>query len=232
MSNYMRLFALFFLSMMVSQFSCASIVIDGTRVIYKGEKSEVTVSVTNKNNRPVLIQSWIDTGNENDVPEKISVPFVLTPPISRIDPEKGQTIRITYTGVPAIPMDRESVFWLNILEIQAKDKKAESHQQQLNIAFRTRVKLFYRPEGLEGTSVEAPNNLHWHCNGNKINVHNDSKYSITLFSIEYKNEIIKGKMILPGETQMYALKNGGDVDKIKFSVLNDYGAPVYYKAKN
>jgi chaperone protein EcpD len=75
---------------MACQPACASIVMDGTRVIYQGDKNEVTISLTNKNPRPVLIQSWIDTGNEKATPDKISVPFVLTPPINRVDPNQGK----------------------------------------------------------------------------------------------------------------------------------------------
>lgn len=44
----------------------ASIVLDGTRVVYPAGKKEVTVTVSNQNNNPVLIQSWIDSGNPDD----------------------------------------------------------------------------------------------------------------------------------------------------------------------
>lgn len=222
--------------MVISPPNYASIVIDGTRVIYQGNKNEVTVSLTNKNTRPVLIQSWIDTGNENTTPEQISVPFVLTPPINRVDPNKGQTIRISYTGVPALPADKESVYWLNVLEVPAKDKNSSDNKQKLNIVFRTRIKLFYRPEGLAGNSNDAPDSLHWHLSGQNVTVQNDSKYNITIFDIHYKNSGISseadGKMIAPGESQQFTLKNAGNIDGLSFNTINDYGALINHKAKS
>lgn len=221
--------------LMISQPNYASIVMDGTRVIYQGNKNEVTISLTNKNTRPVLIQSWIDTGNENTSPEKISVPFVLTPPINRVDPNQGQTIRISYTGAPALPTDRESVYWLNVLEVPAKDKISAQTQQKLNVVFRTRIKLFYRPDGLTGNSNDAPEELHWHLSGQSVTVQNSSKYNITIFDIKYKDKGVSsetnGKMVAPGESQQFTLKNAGNIDGLSFSTINDYGALINHKAK-
>ncbi|HAU5636292.1 fimbria/pilus periplasmic chaperone [Citrobacter amalonaticus] len=229
-------FFIFSSGMAISQLNYASIVMNGTRVIYQGNKNEVTISLTNKNKRPVLIQSWIDTGNESTAPEKISVPFVLSPPVNRVDPEKGQTIRISYTGVPALPQDKESVYWLNVLEVPSKDKKPESSQQKLNVVFRTRIKLFYRPEGLEGNSIQAADDLHWRLNGQNVTAQNNSKYNVTIFTLNYKASGVtsesKGAMIGPGESHTFSLKNSGSIDGLSFDTINDYGALINHKAKS
>ena len=233
-----NVWALFFLSagMMISQPDYASIVMNGTRVIYQGNKNEVTISLTNKNKRPVLIQRWIDTGNENTTPEKISVPFVLSPPVNRVDPEKGQTIRISSTGVPALPQDKESVYWLNVLEVPSKNKDSEASKQKLNVVFRTRIKLFYRPEGLEGDSNKAPDDLHWRLNGQNVTAQNNSKYNVTIFTLNYKASGVtsesKGAMIGPGESHTFSLKNSGNIDGLSFDTINDYGALINHKAKS
>ena len=104
--------------------SVAGVVVTGTRVIYPSNAKEVSVRLDNKGKSPVLIQSWIDSGDASATPENIQVPFILTPPINRVEPSKGQTLRLSYTGGPQ-PADRESVFWLNILEIPAKPKGKE-----------------------------------------------------------------------------------------------------------
>lgn len=229
-------FFVFSSGMMISQPDYASIVMNGTRVIYQGNKSEVTISLTNKNKRPVLIQSWIDTGNENATPEKISVPFVLTPPINRVDPDKGQTIRISYTGTPALPTDKESVYWLNVLEVPSKDKNSADVSQKLNVVFRTRIKLFYRPEGLDGNSNDAPDELHWHLSGQNATVKNSSKYNVTIFTVKYKGNgsasESNGAMVAPGDTHQFTLKNSGNINGLSFSTINDYGALIDHKAKS
>ncbi|EPT0778028.1 fimbria/pilus periplasmic chaperone [Enterobacter hormaechei] len=100
----------------------ASIVITGTRVIYPASSKEVTVKVSNKGESPVLIQSWLDNGDTNAKPDKIKVPFVLTPPINRVEPSSGQTLRIR--ALPNnLSQKQESIFWLNVLEIPAKPKE-------------------------------------------------------------------------------------------------------------
>lgn len=100
----------------------ADIVINGTRVIYKEKDKNVTMRLENKGSRPLLVQSWLDTGDDNADPATIKVPFNATPPVSRIDPKRGQTVTITYTNSQTLPKDRESVFWFNVLEVPPKVK--------------------------------------------------------------------------------------------------------------
>lgn len=50
----------------------AGLVINGTRVIYPGDEKEITVQVSNKGQRPVLVQSWLDTGDSEATPDTIS----------------------------------------------------------------------------------------------------------------------------------------------------------------
>lgn len=112
------------LTLLFSPVLSASIVVNGTRVIYPSSAREISVKMTNMGKRPLLIQSWIDDGDMTAKPENIRVPFVLSPPFNRVDAGKGQTLRISQTD-PDLPEDRESVFWLNILEIPAKNPTME-----------------------------------------------------------------------------------------------------------
>lgn len=96
--------------MAFSSSSIADIVISGTRVIYKSDQKSVNVRLENKGNNPLLVQSWLDTGDDNAEPGSITVPFTATPPVSRIDAKRGQTIKLMYTASTSLPKDRESVF--------------------------------------------------------------------------------------------------------------------------
>lgn len=77
----------------------------------------VSVRLENKGNSHLLVQSWLDTGDDNAEPGSINVPFTATPPVSRIDAKRGQTIKLMYTGSTVLPSDKESVFWFNVLEV-------------------------------------------------------------------------------------------------------------------
>jgi len=94
----------------------AGVVVDGTRVVYPAAKREVTININNPGSVPSLVQAWLDAGDPRAKPGDSKVPFVLTPPLFRLDPTKVQSLRLVYTHDP-LPADRESVFWLNVLDI-------------------------------------------------------------------------------------------------------------------
>ncbi|KAI5929298.1 Voltage-dependent T-type calcium channel subunit alpha-1H [Manis javanica] len=77
----------------------------------------------------------------------------------RIEAGKSQTLRIIYSG-EALPADKESLFWLNVLDVPPK-AEMEGDSNNLQFAFRTRVKLMYRPSNLPGNAQEAPAQLQW-----------------------------------------------------------------------
>ena len=94
----------------------AGVVVNGTRVVYPADKREVTVSIRNAGETPSLVQAWLDAGDPHSKPGEAKVPFVLTPPLFRLDPTKVQSLRLVYTH-DALPVDRESLFWLNVLDV-------------------------------------------------------------------------------------------------------------------
>lgn len=59
--------------------SYANVVILGTRVIYPADQKSVTVQLSNNNQKPALIQSWIDTGDQTASPDQIKVPSLSHP---------------------------------------------------------------------------------------------------------------------------------------------------------
>lgn len=91
-------------------------------------------------------------------PDTSTAPFIVTPPINRVDPGKGQTLQISFTG-KQLPSDKESVFWLNVLEVPARNS-AKKDDNFLQIAFRTRIKLFIGRRRFR-KSIEAPDKLEW-----------------------------------------------------------------------
>ncbi|QKJ85196.1 Pilus assembly protein PapD [Paramixta manurensis] len=217
------------LALLLSQVSSAyaSIIIGGTRVIYPAGEKEVTVKVTNKGQNPVLIQSWMDNGDTNTKPENIKVPFILTPPINRVDPQKGQTLRMSFTGAP-LPADKESVFWLNVLEIPAKNASV-ADKNILQVAFRSRIKVFWRPAGLASDASEAAKSLVWRAEGGKVTAVNNSPYFVSLVSASVNGHKVDAPMIAPKSSQSIAL-NVTAGQKIQYIFVNDYGAYINHDA--
>lgn len=182
---------------------------------------------------PALIQAWIDNGDPTASPEQIQTPFIITPPISRIEGNKGQTLRLTYTGEP-LPEDRESVFYFNLLDIPPKPQ-GEQIENYLQIAVRSRIKLFYRPQNLGVSPEQAYKQVKWQVEqyqGKPVLVaHNTTPYFITYNAIKLqrgKNQvahIIQPAMVAPFSQHRFALnKSPAQADQVVWTLVNDYGA--------
>ena len=68
----MKLFLLsgFLLS---AEWASASVIIDGTRVVYPQKAREVTVQLHNTGETPSLVQSWVDEGDKDATPDSLSL---------------------------------------------------------------------------------------------------------------------------------------------------------------
>ncbi|KHS43538.1 molecular chaperone [Hafnia paralvei] len=230
LSSINKAIAIFFIGISTMSAAHANVVLSGTRVIYPETEKEVTLKVNNKGKTPVLIQSWIDTGNANASPDSISSPFLLTPPMNRIDPEKGQTLRISYTDVNSLPKDRESLFWLNVLEIPPKvnDSATPNH---LQVAFRSRIKIFFRPTGINGDAFHAAESVQWTLQNNAMVAKNDTPYYVNLLGIhttENSHKIVaEGTMISPFSSITVKINptiSPRPGDKLSYDFINDWGA--------
>lgn len=214
------------LSMALSASAWSATVISSTRVIYPQSEREVTVQISNQGKGPVLLQSWIDDGRASASPDTINVPFVLTPPVNRIDPDKSQSVRIRYTG-SGLAGDRESLFWFNALEVPPRLQK-DAGINHMQMAFRTRIKLFYRPAGLKGTPEDAARSLQWQSLGNKLTAVNNTPWHVSLVDVE---TTVKGRKVVteantvpPFGNQTFISKESQAGTVIRWRSVNDYGA--------
>lgn len=211
----------------ISSFSSvANIVVNATRVIYPASEKEVTVKITNNDKSPVLVQNWIDTGDVTAAPETINAPFILTPPMNRIDSGKGQTLRISYVGGNQ-PRDRESLYFLNVLEIPPL-KMDTANPNRIQVAFRTRIKMFYRPDGLKPDAKTAAESIQWAVHDGRLQAVNNSPYYVTLVQVRVKNYKAEAEMVAPHGTLDVSFKNSkialSPGDKVNYDYINDWGA--------
>ncbi len=124
----------------------ASLSVIGTRFIYPAGVSALTIRVGNVGTRPALVQAWLDRGDETADPSAVTVPFILSPPLLRMDPQETQALQLRHTGEP-LPDDRESLFWVNLLEVPGRE---DGSGNLLLVSYRLRMKLLFRPQGLAG----------------------------------------------------------------------------------
>ncbi len=215
----------------------ASVLIGATRVVFPARQGEVTVRLSNTSDHPALVEAWIDTGDAHSTPDSVSTPFLITPPLFRIGPTKDQSLRIIFApGSQPLPGDRESLFWLNVLEIPPKPTGAVADRNTLQFAIRSRLKLFYRPDKLPGDPLKAPDRLIFKAvadgRGAALEIHNPTPYHITISKLALGTD---GKpldgaegMITPFGDLDLPLKGTAQVPQagtpVVFTTIDDYGA--------
>jgi chaperone protein EcpD len=215
----------------------ASVTIGGTRVIYPLDEREVTVKLTNDSRNPSLVQVWLDRGDEDANPDEIAVPFVITPPIFRMDPKKSQTLRVIHGG-EALPQDRESVYWLNVLDIPPK-AASRSDANTLQIAYRTRIKLFARPPGLSGSAEEAPRRIAWKIvpasdgDGQSLALSNPTAFHVSYSRIAVSAngrtfENARGGMVAPYGSEIIPMPamDGVHAGTVRYTAISDFGGAI------
>jgi fimbrial chaperone protein len=201
----------------------ASVMLGGTRVILGEKDRQASISLKNTGASPYVVQTWVDAGEGQN-----KAPLLVTPPLSRLDPGAENILRIVRISGD-LPSDRETVFWLNVKEIPEKSDQPNV----LQVAVRTRIKIFYRPAGLAGKPDEARNLVTLSVvpgqdgKGAALRVNNPSAYNLTFtgFKINGNKEQTKAGMVLPfgvSDFPLNAISTPQPID-VSYTTINDYG---------
>ena len=196
----------------------AGIQVGRTRVIYDASKKETALALTNTEKElPWLIQSWTDTGDG-----KTRGPFIVTPPLFRLDPQKEQSLRITWSG-QALPTNRESLFYLNVRTIPAIEKD-NNQKNVLRLIYKTRLKLFWRPEGLKDTPLDACKNLLFSQHEGQVSITNNGDYYSVFDTLRVNGKSITNiDMVAPGTSNTFPFANAVTGSKVVWRCITDYG---------
>lgn len=213
------------LGLFTSLTASANVVIIGTRIIYPSDAKSVNVQLQNSGTSPSLIQAWVDEGDPNVAPNKTKAPFVITPPMVRVEGKAGQILRLMFTG-KNLPQDRESVFYFNLLDVPPKPKADDvKGKNYLQFAVRNRLKLFYRPTTIQMPISEAYKKVEWRIlKGERVEINNPTPYFITYNQARVGNRASADiPMISPfGKTTVVipGVKAG---NKVVWQVVTDHG---------
>ncbi|WP_054178527.1 fimbria/pilus periplasmic chaperone [Trabulsiella odontotermitis] len=193
--------------------------LNATRVIYQEGQKEASLTVQNHSQKDVfLVQSWIDDINGNK-----KTPFIITPPLFQMQPNKNNALRIVNIN-NQLPADRESVYWINVKAIPSVSDDSAG-KNLLQIAVRTRLKLFYRPDGLPGDPVSAAKTLTFAHAGNQLAIDNPSAYVMTFHDLRVGGKQINDSVMVPakGHLSVKLPANTGAFSQVQYSIINDFG---------
>lgn len=217
--------------------AAAGVVVETTRVVYPSAKREVSVNMRNVGERPSLVQIWIDAGDPSLRPGNADVPFAMTPPLFRLDPAKAQTLRVIYTQ-EALPRDRETIFWLNVLDIPPRASGADAPANRLETAFRHRLKLFFRPSGLPGSPDDAAASVTWSITSGTEGLILEARNPTPFFVSFAKVQVMSGGnasesepgMLAPFASQQFKMPGRSELPSgqipVQYRFVNDFGAII------
>lgn len=201
------------------------------RVIYPETATKgVTIKADNKTDSPYLFQSFIrpvdTTTGDVDFNDKgvCGMPFIVTPPLTRIESKQTLDLRIRRTGL-TLPSDRESVFYISMKAIPALDKSVKSGEVIMTVV--TSMKVFYRPVSIENKTVsDVAGELKFAIDGDILVAKNPSPYWLTFSTLKVGDQIIDKKMLRrmvpPFGSQKYNLSNEAKGD-ISWKLIDEDG---------
>lgn len=220
----------------ISGMAQGAVSLSGTRLIFDGRYNEATIEVSNRSDAETLIQAWLDAPREDDQPvdgRAADLPFALTPHLVRLPANGKQTLRLLYEGI-GLPPDRESMLHLYVLEIPRRSPAV----QQLSIAIRQRINVFYRPAALTGDPADAAQTLIWQraqSPGARLFVRNPTPYHVSLQDLRINGvEVADHRLLAPFSDASLTLPvlgtKGPGPEILSFNAMTDYGGQRDYCA--
>lgn len=217
-------------SLLIIEPALAGVMPSRSRVIFKEEDRNQTLMLVNTNNYPVIVQTWVDNGE--GTPEVRDIPFLTVQPVFHLDTSAIKGISIMYNNTP-LPEDRESLYWLNILEIPPQ-KKSVNADNKILVGLNMQIKLFYRPKKIVITPEDAVKKIQ--CKiiiNNSFQCHNPSPIHIS--GIAMTDSSINSKLLSenndflfkPFESKIFTSPHIiNSTDKLKLTYINDYGDQI------
>ncbi|UAN62226.1 MULTISPECIES: molecular chaperone [Serratia] len=205
-----------------------SVTLSSSRVIYNESQSGgTTLTVKNEHEFPVLIQPSVVTEDKQK-----SAPFIITPPLFRLNGKQDNTLRIVYTG-KAQAVEREHLYWLCVKAVPPVADEENSGtannstvSSNIQISVNNCIKLLYRPKALGGqTQDNLAKGLNWEWREGKLQLKNTSPYYINLSSIKIDGVIVPDlSYVAPFASAQFSVPKGAKVGgKVTWQSINDFG---------
>ncbi|EIQ78086.1 MULTISPECIES: molecular chaperone [Citrobacter] len=217
----------------VASFCHAGVIFGGTRIIYPADKNEVQLPIKNKDDDTRhLVQSWVSQ------PDGTKAPFIVTPPLLKLNEKQETILHIVYTGPKELTNDREKLFTLNIKTVANVPEQLQD-KSRLQIAIHSQVKLFFRPQTFTQRDADtAWEKVTFSREGNMLRVKNPTPFfiSFTSLTVGGKKTMPIDKTLTPAQALMVSpLSNmtmvipTGATGSVKWSAINDYGGTTTEK---
>jgi len=208
------------------------------RVIYpESERKGVTLTADNKTDQAYLMQSRIrpvdlSTGDV-DMSDKVAataMPFVVTPPLARLEANGELVLRIRRNDVP-LPTDRESVFFISMKAIpsQTAPGQQDGHEQRMVLTVVSNLKVFYRPAGLNKRALvdtDVASQVRFHREGNRLIADNPTPYWLTFSRLQVGTAVLDKaqlRLMVPPKGQQHYTLPDGITGEVSWTLIDEDG---------
>ncbi|HAZ3609929.1 TPA: fimbrial chaperone [Escherichia coli] len=216
----------FVLSFAFCSQTMAAFVLNGTRFIYDENKKNITFEVTNNASQMYGGQVWVDNTSEGN-----GIYMVPQPPFFKVGAKQKQIIRIMKTD-SSLPVERESLFWLNVQEVPPKPSIKEG--SVLAIAMNSRVKLIYRPSSIKDGRENAEKKLTMVQKGDITWIKNPTPYYMAIVGVQTNGKELKLNDQVTKELTLLAPFSSVSLGisvrgNLKIAAINDWGGVQNYE---
>ncbi|HEI3626670.1 TPA: molecular chaperone [Escherichia coli] len=199
------------------------------RLIYHEDDKNISYRIDNTGDFAWLSQAWVE-----ELDDKKSEKFTVVPYLFRVEPNSQYTARIIKKE--KIREDRESLFWVvtNSIPGRVKDQdklKRGDVDAKLNLAFRYKVPMIYRPNTLKHRKFN-PEKVKWGSDPKgMLELYNNTEFVIHLQYISLGGKRKEGAgitLLIPPFTNAVIRVKARKGMTFKYGVVNDYGAVREY----
>ncbi|KAB8313333.1 molecular chaperone [Erwinia endophytica] len=203
------------------------------RIIFPASERAVSLTVTNHGDSVYLVQA----GVSGEPDRRTKAPFIVTPPLFRLEGQAENTLRIMSSG-GSLPRDRESVFYFTGLVIPSVQQPTAAAVDSklsatLSVSMRSVMKLFWRPSGLKPAPEKAPDELRFSRTPQGLRVTNPTPYYQSFAELSIDGEDINldqaPSMVAPFGDITFTAK--GPAHSVTWRVMNDYGGTTLVKTQ-
>lgn len=156
------------------------------------------------------------------------MPFIVTPPLSRLESNGNLTLRIRRNGHP-LPDDRESVFFISMKAIPSQPAATpQDNTAKVILTITNNLKVFYRPEGLKKQAVaEMAPKLRFQREGNRLIADNPTPYWLTFSRLKVGSHALSKAqlrlMVPPFGKQSYTLPANVTGKNVVWQLIDEDG---------
>jgi len=207
-----------------------SIKLGATRIVYDPASNGTTLTALNPQNYPILLQS---EALMEDMTNR--APFMVVPPILRLDPQQQSRLRIVRTG-GIFPEDRETMQWICAKGIPPKEDDAwakstdgkssvykDKVSMNIQLSINSCIKLFVRPTSIKGSPVEAAGKVGWEWQAGKLKGKNNSPFYINIINLNVGGVKVPDAHYIPPFGSYIYNVSGRTGSQVEWKVINDYG---------